>query len=103
MIAVVSSSSRPASAVRALVVAITLAVVLPASAQQGSGTPGTAATDIKLHVVEGEITIEDLEEADEVFLSNSIHNIRWVQCIGDKKYDNKCTQKIFSSFHSTIS
>lgn len=60
-------------------------------------------SDDKLHVVEGEITIEDLEEADEVFLSNSIHNIRWVQCIGDKKYDNKCTQKIFSSFHSTIS
>lgn len=60
-------------------------------------------SDDKLHVVEGEITIGDLEEANEVFLSNSIHNIRWVQCIGDKKYDNKCTQKIFSSFHSTIS
>lgn len=57
----------------------------------------------KLPFVEGEITIEDLENADEVFLSNSIHNIRWVQRIGDKKYENKYTQKIFSSFHSTIS
>jgi len=57
----------------------------------------------KLPFVEGEITIENLEDADEVFLSNSIHNIRWVQSVGDKKYDNKYTQKIFSSFHSTIS
>lgn len=56
-----------------------------------------------LPFVEGEITIENLENADEVFLSNSIHNIRWVQSVGDKKYDNKYTQKIFSSFHSTIS
>ncbi len=56
-----------------------------------------------LPFVESEITIENLENADEVFLSNSIHNIRWVQSVGDKKYDNKYTQKIFSSFHSTIS
>lgn len=57
----------------------------------------------KLTVVEGEITIEDLQNADEVFLSNSINNIRWVQRIGDKKYDNKYTRKIFSSLYSTIS
>ena len=57
----------------------------------------------KLPFVEGEITIENLENADEVFLSNSIHNIRWVKSVGNKKYDNKYTQKIFSSFHSTIS
>lgn len=57
----------------------------------------------KLTVIEGEITVEDLQNADEVFLSNSIYNIRWVQCIGDKKYDNKYTQKIFSSLYSTIS
>lgn len=57
----------------------------------------------KLSVIEGEITVEDLQNADEVFLSNSIYNIRWVQRIGDKKYDNKYTQKFFSSLYSTIS
>jgi branched-chain amino acid aminotransferase len=57
----------------------------------------------KLTVIEDKITIEDLQNADEVFLSNSIYNIRWVQRIGDKEYDNKYTQKIFSSLYSTIS
>lgn len=57
----------------------------------------------KLIVIEDEITIEDLQNADEVFLSNSIYNVRWVQRIGDKKYDNKYTQKLFSSLYSTIS
>ena len=57
----------------------------------------------KLKVVEGEITIEDLLNADEVFLSNSIYNIRWVQHIGDKQYAHNITQKIYTSFLSTIS
>lgn len=57
----------------------------------------------KLNVIEGKITVDDLQNADEVFLSNSIHNVRWVQCIGDKKYKNHFTQKIYTSFLSTIS
>ncbi len=56
-----------------------------------------------LKVFEGEITVDDLLNADEVFLSNSIYNIRWVQRIGDKEYSNKITQKIYTSFLSTIS
>lgn len=56
-----------------------------------------------LRVFEGEITVDDLLNADEVFLSNSIYNIRWVQRIGDKEYTNSITQKIYTSFLSTIS
>ena len=56
-----------------------------------------------LEIIEGKITIEDLLDADEVFLSNSIYYIRWVQRIGDKEYTNSLTQKIYSSFLSTIS
>ena len=49
------------------------------------------------------LTVDDLLAADEVFLTNSIYNIRWVQGIGDKKYVNTQTQKIYASVFSTNS
>jgi branched-chain amino acid aminotransferase len=52
-------------------------------------------------LIEGEISIDDLLNADEVFLSNSIYNMRWVQSIGDIKYTNMQTQKIYAAFFST--
>ncbi len=52
-------------------------------------------------VTEAKITIEELYDADEVFLSNSIYNIRWVGNIGDKKYNCKLTQKIYATVFST--
>jgi len=56
-----------------------------------------------MQVVEGEISIDDLMNADEVFLTNSIYNIRWVQGIGEKKYSNALTQKIYTEFLPNIS
>jgi len=53
-------------------------------------------------VMEAKITADDLLAADEVFVTNSIHNMRWVQGIGDKSYSNSLTLKIYSSFLSTI-
>jgi branched-chain amino acid aminotransferase len=55
-----------------------------------------------IQVIEGEITVEDLLNADEVFLSNSIYHIRWVQSIGNKKYSNIQTQKIYTAIFPTI-
>ncbi len=52
-------------------------------------------------IIEKEITQKDLYEADEVFLSNSIYNIRWVQRIGDKMYFHKHTQNIYTRIFST--
>lgn len=52
-------------------------------------------------LTEGEIRIDDLVNADEVFLTNSIYNMRWVQSIGDKKYTNVQAQKIFTVVFST--
>ena len=52
-------------------------------------------------IVEGKLGVEDMLAADEVFLSNSIYNIRWVQMVGDKKYSNLFTQKIYGSIFST--
>ena len=53
------------------------------------------------NVVEGELSTDDLLNADEIFLTNSIYNLRWVQCIGDKKYNNTHTQKIYAASFST--
>ena len=47
-------------------------------------------------------TIEDIMNADEVFLTNSIYDIRWVQRIGDKEYSNLLTQKIYTTILPTI-
>jgi branched-chain amino acid aminotransferase len=48
-------------------------------------------------LVQKQITVDELMNADEVFLTNSIYNIRWVQQIANKKYNNILTQKIYSS------
>ncbi|HQW84511.1 MAG TPA: aminotransferase class IV [Ferruginibacter sp.] len=53
-----------------------------------------------VQVIEKEITIEELMNADEVFLTNSIQNIRWVQSIGNKKYNNPYTKNIYDMFIS---
>lgn len=50
---------------------------------------------------QGEISIDELMDADEVFLTNSIYSMRWVQQIGDKKYTNTETQKIYTTLFST--
>lgn len=45
-------------------------------------------------VTEKPLTTEALMQADEVFLTNAIKQIRWVGSIGDKQYTNIATQKI---------
>lgn len=54
-------------------------------------------------VVEKKITTEELFAADEIFLTNSIYNMRWVQRIGDKTFSNSTIQKIYSTILPTIS
>lgn len=54
-------------------------------------------------LVEGKISVDELMDADEVFLTNSIYNMRWVQSAGNKKYSNEQTQKIYAAFFSTNS
>jgi branched-chain amino acid aminotransferase len=52
--------------------------------------------------IEKEISIEELLDADEVFLTNSIYNVRWVKNISDKTFGNTLTQKIWTGLHPTI-
>lgn len=54
-------------------------------------------------IEEGSIDQRFILEADEVFLSNSIYNIRWVASIEGKKYSSNLTRKIFESLQQTNS
>lgn len=48
------------------------------------------------------ITQNALADADEVFITNAIYNIRWIQNINNKQYSSLLTQKIYSGFLATI-
>jgi len=76
-------------------------------------TEGCVAGIIRKHIIEQinamgiickekEITIDELLEADEVFLTNSIYNMRWVKNIQEKTFSNILTQKIFTAIIPTI-
>jgi len=53
------------------------------------------------NINEGEITQESLLNADEVFFTNSIYNIRWVAGIENKSYSNFLTRKIYDILSKT--
>ena len=59
-----------------------------------------AINDLKC--IEKEMTIENLLQADEVFLTNSIYNIRWVKSIADKNFSHSVIQRIYASLTPTI-
>ena len=50
--------------------------------------------EFNFKVVETTITKDDLLDAEEVFLTNSIYNIRWVAGVENKKYENKQVAKL---------
>ncbi len=56
----------------------------------------------KYAVNEAAVSVEHLLAADEVFFTNSMYNIRWVQRIGNTVYSNALVQKIYTSFCPTI-
>jgi len=55
-----------------------------------------------LPMIEASITPQFLMEADEVFLTNSIYNLRWVSMIDNRHLSNQHTQKIFRTLTETI-
>jgi branched-chain amino acid aminotransferase len=56
----------------------------------------------KYTVQENAISTEDLLAADEVFLSNAINGIRWVQRFKNKVYSNSQAKEIYRRFCQTI-
>ena len=53
-------------------------------------------------VVEKELEINDLLDADEIFLTNSISHFRWVKTFRDENYTNTVVKEIYKSFAQTI-
>ncbi len=47
-------------------------------------------------IIEKNLSTAEVLNADEIFLTNSIYDIRWVQRIGDTTYGNVVTQNIFT-------
>ncbi|NSL88512.1 aminotransferase class IV [Chitinophaga solisilvae] len=45
-------------------------------------------SDLPFRIIEQPLTIEDLENADEIFLTNAIQGIRWVGAFRDSSYGN---------------
>ncbi|HEX7844676.1 MAG TPA: aminotransferase class IV [Chitinophagaceae bacterium] len=53
-------------------------------------------------VEETGIAVDELEVADEVFLTNAIRGIRWVKQFRDRIYTNQLTTEIYSRFIQTL-
>lgn len=53
-------------------------------------------------VAEVPVTISAMEAADEVFLTNAIHGIKWVRRFGDRIYGNQYSTEFFSRIIQTI-
>ncbi len=51
---------------------------------------------------EGVLTVNNLEHADEVFLTNAINGIRWVKQFRDTMYTNNHAANIYKQFIQTI-
>ena len=47
---------------------------------------------------EEELGIRNLENADEIFLTNAIHGIRWVKQFRKNVYENKMSEQLFKKF-----
>jgi branched-chain amino acid aminotransferase len=51
---------------------------------------------------ETELTIDELQNAEEVFLTNAVYGMRWVRGFRDKQYQNIQCIKLFQSILSPL-
>jgi len=49
-----------------------------------------------IQIIEKPVTVEELENADEVFITNAIKEIRWVKRFKDIEYKNKLIQEVWN-------
>jgi branched-chain amino acid aminotransferase len=60
----------------------------------------TRLTDTK--ITEKTITVQELYQADEIFLTNVIRGIRWVKRIDERWLDNFVTKQVFVEFKALV-
>lgn len=60
----------------------------------------TRLTNIK--IIEKSISVVDIYNADEVFLTNVIRGIRWVEFVDEKMYINTITKQVFEAFREVV-
>jgi branched-subunit amino acid aminotransferase/4-amino-4-deoxychorismate lyase len=44
----------------------------------------------------------DIYNADEIFLTNAIRGMRWVELVDEKLYKNTITKQVFAAFSEII-
>jgi len=49
-------------------------------------------------IIESSLSVKDIEQADEIFLTNAIRNIQWVKKFNETYYSNQLIQKLFDRF-----
>lgn len=54
------------------------------------------AQEQEISCMESNISVQDVAEADEVFYTNAMQGIRWVENFGDKTYSNDLTQNLYN-------
>ncbi len=53
-------------------------------------------------ITEAPVSITELEKAQEVFLTNAIHGIKWVRTFRNSHYQNRLADELYSRFVQTI-
>ncbi|MGH2566538.1 MAG: aminotransferase class IV, partial [Ginsengibacter sp.] len=53
-------------------------------------------------VIEKNLSVNDILNASEFFLTNSVHHLRWVKHFREKNYANKITKEIYNFILQTI-
>jgi aminodeoxychorismate lyase len=55
-----------------------------------------------IKVTEGELTPDDIKEADEVFITNAIYGLKWVKQHNDTSFSNKLTARIHAALMAPL-
>ena len=55
-----------------------------------------------IKIIEQSVSLNELYNADEIFLTNVIRGIRWVSNLDEKFYTNTITQKVFEEFKQVV-
>jgi branched-chain amino acid aminotransferase len=56
----------------------------------------------RYNLFEKKLTVEEIENADEIFLSNAIDNVQWIQYFDEKQYGNTFSKKIFQLLQKNL-